>query len=52
MMHERWFVLKPLCDLDPRAMHPLLEMTVGELLKYVEQRTADGADSDAGLDRG
>jgi len=47
MMHERWFVLKPLCDLDPRAVHPLLQMTVGELLKYLEQeasqRRSDGA---------
>ena len=37
LMHERWFVLKPLADLDAGAVHPLLEMTVGELLKYVEQ---------------
>ena len=37
MMHERWFVLKPLTDLDPGAVHPLLEMTVGDLLKYVEK---------------
>lgn len=35
MMHERWFVLKPLCDLDTGVLHPLLQMTVGELLKYV-----------------
>ena len=37
MMHERWFVLRPLADLDANAVHPLLEMTVGELLVYVEQ---------------
>ena len=36
MMHERWFVLKPLNDLDPNAVHPLLQMTVGDLLKYAE----------------
>ncbi len=36
LMHERWFVLRPLADLDPEAVHPLLQMTVGELLKYVE----------------
>lgn len=35
MMHERWFVLKPLCDIDTGVLHPLLQMTVGELLKYV-----------------
>ena len=37
LMHERWFVLKPLADLDAGVVHPLLEMTVGELLKYVDQ---------------
>lgn len=37
MMHERWFVLKPLADLDAGAVHPLLQMTVGELLSYLDQ---------------
>jgi len=36
-MHERWFVLKPLCDIDPNIVHPILEMTVGALLKYLDQ---------------
>jgi len=35
LMHERGFVLKPLTDLDPHAMHPLLKKTAGELLKYL-----------------
>jgi len=38
MLHDRWFVLKPLADLDPDLVHPVLEMRVGELLKYVEQQ--------------
>jgi 2-amino-4-hydroxy-6-hydroxymethyldihydropteridine diphosphokinase len=37
LMHERWFVLRPLADLEPRLVHPLLEMTIGDLLLYVEQ---------------
>ena len=37
LLHERWFALKPLADLDPKTVHPLLEMTVGELLSYIEQ---------------
>ena len=31
-MHTRWFVLKPMCDLDPTWTHPLLEKTALELL--------------------
>jgi len=36
MMHERWFVLKPVCDIDAGVVHPLLEMTVGDLLANLE----------------
>lgn len=36
MMHERWFVLKPLAELDAAVVHPLLEMTAGELLSYLD----------------
>lgn len=30
-MHQRLFVLEPLCDLNPRAVHPLLGRRMGEL---------------------
>ena len=36
MLHERWFALKPLAELDANAVHPVLEMTVGDLLREVE----------------
>ena len=36
-MHERWFVLKPLSDLAPDIIHPLLGKKVRELLVNVEQ---------------
>jgi 2-amino-4-hydroxy-6-hydroxymethyldihydropteridine diphosphokinase len=42
MMHERWFVLRPLCDLCPDAVHPILEMTIGDLLRHVESQPAEG----------
>lgn len=35
-MHERWFVLKPLCDIDPAVVHPALDKTVGALLAELE----------------
>lgn len=35
-MHERWFVLKPLADVAPHAVHPRLHVTVAELLDKVD----------------
>ena len=40
MMHERRFVLEPLCDIDPSVVHPILEMTVGDLLSYLPQQSS------------
>lgn len=39
-LHERWFVLKPLADLDPAMRHPTLGRTVGELLAAAESQNA------------
>jgi 2-amino-4-hydroxy-6-hydroxymethyldihydropteridine diphosphokinase len=36
-LHERAFVLVPLCDLAPELMHPVLEMRMEELLARVER---------------
>lgn len=38
MLHERWFVLKPLADLAPQWVHPILEMAIQTLLAEVEKK--------------
>lgn len=31
-MHERRFVLKPICDIEPNVVHPILKQTLRQLL--------------------
>jgi len=42
-MHEREFVLKPLADIAPRAIHPLLDATVQDLLESLERKEPEAA---------
>ena len=35
-MHKRRFVLKPICDIDPAAVHPVLKQEMQSLLKRLE----------------
>ncbi len=32
-MHERFFVLEPLCEISPESRHPVLKKTIHELLE-------------------
>jgi 2-amino-4-hydroxy-6-hydroxymethyldihydropteridine diphosphokinase len=38
-MHERRFVLEPLCEIAPELMHPTLRKTCGELLASLEDKS-------------
>ena len=35
-MHERHFVLRPMCDIDPGAVHPVLGLTTRALFNQIE----------------
>jgi 2-amino-4-hydroxy-6-hydroxymethyldihydropteridine diphosphokinase len=35
-MHKRRFVLKPLCDIDPKTFHPVLQQPVDRLLAELD----------------
>lgn len=39
-MAERCFVLRPLCDIGPDEVHPVLDQTPVQLLKLIEQQTS------------
>ena len=40
-MHKRRFVLRPICDIDPAAMHPTLKRPVKTLLDEIEDPDQD-----------
>jgi 2-amino-4-hydroxy-6-hydroxymethyldihydropteridine diphosphokinase len=39
-MHERLFVLEPLAEIAPLAVHPVLQSTIADLLRRLRQRAA------------
>jgi len=38
-MHERRFVLRPICDMDSAILHPVLKLSVQTLLDRIEDET-------------
>ena len=40
-MHKRRFVLQPLCDIDPTALHPVLGRSVDQLLGALDATEQD-----------
>jgi 2-amino-4-hydroxy-6-hydroxymethyldihydropteridine diphosphokinase len=39
LMHNRKFVLIPLCDIEPELVHPVLNRTIASLLKSCEDKS-------------
>jgi 2-amino-4-hydroxy-6-hydroxymethyldihydropteridine diphosphokinase len=37
-MHQRRFVLKPICDIDPEIIHPVLKRTMSSLLRNLDEK--------------
>jgi 2-amino-4-hydroxy-6-hydroxymethyldihydropteridine diphosphokinase len=37
-MHQRRFVLKPICDIDPDIIHPVLRRTMSSLLRNLDEK--------------
>jgi 2-amino-4-hydroxy-6-hydroxymethyldihydropteridine diphosphokinase len=40
-MHKRRFVLKPLCDIDPKVLHPVIRQPVDRLLAELDATNQD-----------
>jgi len=38
LMHKREFVLKPLCEITPALLHPVLKVSVHDLLKQLRRK--------------
>lgn len=36
-LHERAFMLEPLCEIAPKAVHPILKKTAAEILEDLEK---------------
>jgi 3-oxoacyl-[acyl-carrier protein] reductase len=48
-MHERWFVLKPLAEIAPRVIHPVMNTAIQDLLEEMSEKLPEAVPAEASV---